>query len=287
RRGKRVVGPLRVGDEVQRLEPAPAQPARALVRQQAPDVALFGDDAPVRTLDPDIVSVQHADVSAVVDRLDAHVRTSDLSPGAHVLHRALGVTFHAQHQAAHRDASLDGRRLAPARLAAVRLENLLAESARLGRRSHRGSSITPGTWNEQSRGVMIARTMATAAQAPLAPHPKDLPLIGSMAAFARDTLGAVMQGWRECGDVTRFRGLRPMTLAAHPDDVRLVLEERMDIYPRSDVVQKGLAPLVGKGIFTVGPERWPIQRRLVAPAFHGERIGLVGARVVDRANAVV
>src|SRR5262249_14450300 len=49
----------------------------------------------------------------------------------------------------------------------------------------------------------------------------------------------------------------------------------------------GLAPLVGKGIFTVGPERWPIQRRLVAPAFHGERIGLVGARVVDRANAVV
>jgi cytochrome P450 len=134
---------------------------------------------------------------------------------------------------------------------------------------------------------MIACRMAPVAEAPLAPHPKDLPLIGSMAAFARDTLGAVMRGWRDCGDVTRFRGLRPMTLAAHPDDVRLVLEERIDIYPRSDVVQKGLAPLVGKGIFTVVPERWPRQRRLVAPAFHGERIGLVGARVVDRANAVV
>jgi cytochrome P450 len=134
---------------------------------------------------------------------------------------------------------------------------------------------------------MIGRTMATVAEAPLAPHPRDLPLIGSMAAFARDTLGAVLQGWKECGDVVRFRGLRPMTLAAHPDEVRLVLEERMDIYPRSDVVQKGLAPLVGTGIFTVGPERWPRQRRLVAPAFHGDRIDLVASRIVGRAKALV
>jgi cytochrome P450 len=134
---------------------------------------------------------------------------------------------------------------------------------------------------------MISFTMATVAEAPLAPHPRDLPLIGSMAAFARDTLGAVLSGWRECGDVTRFRGPRPMTLAAHPDGVRLVLEERMDIYPRSDVVQQGLAPLVGTGIFTVGPERWPQQRRLVAPAFHGDRIELVASRTVERTRAML
>jgi cytochrome P450 len=134
---------------------------------------------------------------------------------------------------------------------------------------------------------MIGATMAAAEQAPLAPHPRDLPIIGSMAAFARDTLGAVMSGWRECGDVVRFRGLRPMTLAAHPDEVRLVLEERMDIYPRSDVVQTGLAPLLGSGVFTVGPDRWPQQRRLVAPAFHGERIELVGERIAATTSALL
>ena len=126
----------------------------------------------------------------------------------------------------------------------------------------------------------------TAADAPLAPHPRDLPLIGSMAAFARDTLGAITEGWRQCGDVTRFRGPRPMTLMAHPDDVRDVLEERVDIFPRSDVVQDSLAPLVGKGLFTVAPEPWPRRRRLVAPAYHGERIGLVAARIADLSEGV-
>jgi cytochrome P450 len=127
----------------------------------------------------------------------------------------------------------------------------------------------------------------SAADAPLAPHPPDLPIVGSMFAFARDTLGAITEGWRQCGDVVRFRGPRPMTLMAHPDDVRDVLEERIDIFPRSDVVQDSLEPLVGTGLFTVPQERWPRRQRLVAPAYHGDRIELVGARIAACAQSLV
>jgi cytochrome P450 len=140
-----------------------------------------------------------------------------------------------------------------------------------------------GTGDER---IPITTAAHSTVEAPLAPHPRDLPLLGSLPAFAHDTLGAITEGWRQCGDVVRFRGPRPMTLVAHPDDVRHVLEERVDVFPRSDIVQVSLAPLVGSGLFTVAPEQWRRRRRLVAPAYHGERIGLFAARVVDLSEGV-
>jgi hypothetical protein len=57
------------------------------------------------------------------------------------------------------------------------------------------------------------------------PHPRDHFLLGSVPAFVRDTLQTFMNGWRECGDIVLFRGLRRMCLIAHPDYVKHVLDD--------------------------------------------------------------
>jgi hypothetical protein len=67
--------------------------------------------------------------------------------------------------------------------------------------------------------------MAAAAKLGLPPHPKDKPLVGSVPAFIRDTPQTFIDGWRECGDVVRFRGIRPMVLVTHPESVQHVLED--------------------------------------------------------------
>lgn len=106
------------------------------------------------------------------------------------------------------------------------------------------------------------------ADAPFPPHPTDLPFIGSMYDFARDILGTISRGWRDHGDVVRFRGLNEMVLVAHPDYIKRVLEERLDIYPRSEPVKKYLRPIIGQGLLTSEGELWKRQRRMVQPLVH-------------------
>jgi cytochrome P450 len=120
-----------------------------------------------------------------------------------------------------------------------------------------------------------------AGTAPLPPHPKDLPLIGSMPDFARDILGTIFKGWRTFGDVVRFRGLSEMCLVAHPDYVKHVLEERIDIYPRSEPVKKYLRPITGQGLLISEGPLWAQQRRLVGPLSHGRHAADVGAAIVE------
>jgi cytochrome P450 len=125
------------------------------------------------------------------------------------------------------------------------------------------------------------------AEAPLPPHPKDLPAIGSMADFARDILGTISRGWRAHGDVVRFRGLNEMCLVAHPEHVKHVLEDRLDIYPRSEPVKKYLRPIVGQGLLISEGELWNRQRRMVAPLVHDGQAGGMAAGIAAAAAACV
>jgi cytochrome P450 len=115
------------------------------------------------------------------------------------------------------------------------------------------------------------------------PHPRDHFFLGSVPAFARDTLQAFLSGWRECGDIVRFRGLRTMCLLAHPDHVRYVLEENLPNYPRSPSVIKKLG-LLGAGLLNSDGNLWRRQHRLVSPALHGPHLAAFG-RVIAESTA--
>lgn len=108
-----------------------------------------------------------------------------------------------------------------------------------------------------------------------------------MPKFARDILGAVLEGWRECGDVVRFRGLRTMTLVARPDDVKHVLDDRQENYPRSKVVRDYLRPIMGNGIFVSDGELWRRQRRLLEPLFDARRMAEYGPVITQQTEKML
>jgi cytochrome P450 len=108
-----------------------------------------------------------------------------------------------------------------------------------------------------------------------------------MPRFARDILQTVVDGWRECGDLVRFRGLRTMTLAAHPDYVQHVMEERQEIYPRSDVVKDYLSALMGQGLFIAEGDLWRRQRTRLDPVFSAGRLKPFDKAVVSATDAML
>jgi cytochrome P450 len=108
-----------------------------------------------------------------------------------------------------------------------------------------------------------------------------------MPRFARDILQAVVDGWHECGDLVRFRGLRTMTLAAHPDYVQHVMEERQEIYPRSDVVKDYLSALMGQGLFIAEGDRWRRQRALLDPVFSSDHVKSYEQAIVSATDAML
>lgn len=104
------------------------------------------------------------------------------------------------------------------------------------------------------------------------PHPKDFPLLGSVPAFVRDTPQTFLDGWREVGDIVRFRGLRSMCLTVHPDFVKHVLEDNSENYRRSDTVDEALTMLIGESTFTARGEAWRRRARMVHPLLAPERV---------------
>lgn len=127
--------------------------------------------------------------------------------------------------------------------------------------------------------------MTATAHAPLPPHPRDVAVLGSMPDLARGYVETFVSGWRECGDVVRFRGPRPMCIVAHPDDVRRVLVDREPNYPRSPIVKTGLRALMGNGLFLADAEAARGSRPAVSAAFdHAHLSALVEAMTagVDR-----
>jgi cytochrome P450 len=92
-----------------------------------------------------------------------------------------------------------------------------------------------------------------------------------------------VDGWKECGDVVRFRGIRPMVLVAHPDSVKHVLEDNNDNYRRSDTVTEALTMLIGESSFTAEGEKWRRRTRLVHPLLSPERLPSLGERVAGAA----
>ena len=104
------------------------------------------------------------------------------------------------------------------------------------------------------------------------PGPRGLPVLGCALDFRRDPLGFFTLLARRWGDVAGFRlGVLRCCLVNRPDLIEAVLVARdPDVLKPWDERQLGVA--LGQGLLTGSGERWRRQRRLVEPAFHGERL---------------
>jgi cytochrome P450 len=107
---------------------------------------------------------------------------------------------------------------------------------------------------------------------PPPPGPRGLPVLGCALDFRRDPLGFFTLLARRWGDVAGFRlGVLRCCLVNHPDLIEaLLVEQDPHVLKPWDERQLGVA--LGLGLLTGSGERWRRQRRLVEPAFRGERL---------------
>lgn len=123
--------------------------------------------------------------------------------------------------------------------------------------------------------------MSTSLERPRAtpPGPRGKPLFGSALEFKKDTVGAIVRGWREYGDVVRFPGpgkFFPIHLFAHPDHIQYVFQDNFRNYQRHDFLRKKFQMVVGNGLVTSEGESWVRQRKLAQKAFERERLNALG-----------
>ena len=72
-----------------------------------------------------------------------------------------------------------------------------------------------------------------------------------------------------------------------PADVRRVLVDEWESFPKSTMVEDALGLLIGDSIFVSNGEVWKRQRRMMNPAFEHARVKVVFAMMQDAAHAMV
>src|SRR5262249_50340252 len=115
--------------------------------------------------------------------------------------------------------------------------------------------------------------------------PRGDPLIGSIREYGAGPLAA-MRRWRDdYGDLVHFTfGPIRASMAFGPIEVNDVLSGHARDY-RKSIGIRALIPVLGKGLLTDEGDDWLRSRRLIAPAFHRERIAAYGATMVAAAEA--
>ncbi|MCX7789625.1 MAG: cytochrome P450 [Chloroflexaceae bacterium] len=107
----------------------------------------------------------------------------------------------------------------------------------------------------------------------------------TLLAFQRDPIGFVSALAAEYGDIVRFRlGSQPTLLLSNPDHIRDVLVTSSKNFAKGRALQRA-GRLLGEGLLTSEGEFHRRQRRLVAPAFHRQRIAAYGERMACLAEA--
>ena len=130
-----------------------------------------------------------------------------------------------------------------------------------------------------------ARTATTYERRPSVRGPRGDLLTGSVREYGGDPLGA-MRRWRdEFGDFVPIRfGPFRAHLAFGPGEVTEVLATHAKDY-RKSLGTRALKPVLGEGLLTGEGESWLHARRIIAPAFHRERVAGYGSAIVAAAEA--
>src|SRR6266536_1486409 len=142
--------------------------------------------------------------------------------------------------------------------------------------------ITP----RASEGRAPNRAEAAAA----APVPRGHPVLGNTLGFKNDILGTLMAGYREYGDIVKFRGvgpLFPIYLFAHPDFAMHALKDHADNYPRTPLVRSKWRMVVGDGLICIEGDHWRSQRKLAQPSFDPKLLQSFDGLMADETDALL
>ncbi len=124
------------------------------------------------------------------------------------------------------------------------------------------------------------------------PKTKGLPVLGNMLEFGRDPLGLLHRAFREHGDLVRFNiGHIPVYAMSHPELTQQVIIERVKEFPKLERGQgssEGLGLVCGNGLLTNSDfDSWMMQRRMMQPMFHRQRLAAMGQKMVDATQAML
>ncbi|MDB5345615.1 MAG: cytochrome [Schlesneria sp.] len=119
------------------------------------------------------------------------------------------------------------------------------------------------------------------------PGPRGHWLWGCSGELQRDPLGFYERTWREYGDFARVRIVPGMYLYMlfRPEDVEQVLVRNHRNYRKPDFFNKPLGSVAGRGLVTSDGELWKTQRKLAQPAFHRDRLALLGVTMAETAES--
>ena len=115
---------------------------------------------------------------------------------------------------------------------------------------------------------MPAEATVDVTHAPEPPHPRALPLVGTLPGLSIDgPIVTFTRLWRRLGDAFVVRaGPRRLFVVVHPDAVERVLVHRRDVYVKGRTYD-GMRLLTGNGLLTLEGEAWRVRRRLLQPGF--------------------
>ena len=122
------------------------------------------------------------------------------------------------------------------------------------------------------------------------PGPRGNRVLGNTLGFKNDIIGTLMAGYRDYGDLVKFRGvgpLFPIYLVAHPDYAMHVLKDRADIYPRTPLVRSKWHMVVGDGLICIEGDHWRSQRKLAQPSFDPKLLQTFDALIANETEAML
>ena len=103
-------------------------------------------------------------------------------------------------------------------------------------------------------------------------RPEKVSLWRHMTLFRKDIFSSqpakLYRAWMAEFRTPFFRSY----LVNQPELVKIVLTERPDDFPKSEVIAESLKSLLGKSVFVTNGEHWKRQRRIIDPAFEGGRL---------------
>jgi cytochrome P450 len=113
------------------------------------------------------------------------------------------------------------------------------------------------------------------------PGPKGLPFLGNLLDFGRDVLRYYGEWAQQYGDIVTLRlGTWPAVLLSHSDYAEYVLVKNHRNFIKFPFFFRHVGAIFGQGLLTSEGEVWQRQRRLMAPAFHAQRLAGYGDTMI-------
>ena len=117
--------------------------------------------------------------------------------------------------------------------------------------------------------------------------PATHPILGLFGEFQKDPLGLFEQS-RQYGDVVRMRfANRTNFVLHHPEAIQQVLVKQAKKFRKDDFIRNAFEPFIGNGLTISEGDHWKRQRKLIAPAFHAQRIQNYADTMVEQTHNLI